>query len=69
MKRKNEALAAIGRKGGSAKVPKGFSTRDPEELKVLARLAINKRWDTVRAAKAAASHSKEGLTNGKANKG
>jgi hypothetical protein len=37
-------LAAIGRKGGQAKVPKGFSTLSEEDRKVIARKAAEARW-------------------------
>lgn len=33
-----------GRKGGSAKVPKGFSMMDKEKLREMSRKAANKRW-------------------------
>lgn len=33
-----------GRRGGLAKVPKGFAMMDKEELKKLSSKAANKRW-------------------------
>ena len=33
-----------GRRGGLAKVPKGFSKMDEERRKEIARKAANKRW-------------------------
>lgn len=33
-----------GRRGGLAKVPKGFSKMDEEKLKKIAKRAANKRW-------------------------
>lgn len=38
--------AAAGKKGGSAKVPKGFSKMDKEKLKEVSRRALAKRWGT-----------------------
>jgi len=39
-----EYLAAIGRKGGQAKVPKGFSTLSEEDRKENGRKAAAARW-------------------------
>lgn len=36
--------SAAGKKGGSAKVPKGFAMMDKEKLRELSKNAINKRW-------------------------
>jgi hypothetical protein len=43
-KKKNPAAVALGRKGGSKKVAKGFSKMDPEERAEIARKAAAKRW-------------------------
>lgn len=40
----SKAAAAMGRKGGKAKVPKGFSTMKQARLKKIAKAAIKKRW-------------------------
>jgi hypothetical protein len=40
----SKAAAILGRKGGEARVPKGFATMDPERRKKIAALAIRKRW-------------------------
>ena len=42
--RKNAAAVSLGRRGGKAKVPKGFSAMDPEKRRELARAAAKKRW-------------------------
>ena len=34
----------MGRKGGAARVPKGFATMDPERRSKLAKAAAKKRW-------------------------
>jgi hypothetical protein len=39
-----QARAAIGKRGGVAKVPKGFSKMDPKRLKSVAKDAAAKRW-------------------------
>lgn len=44
-----EYLAAIGRKGGLAKVPKGFSTLSEEDRKENGRKAAAARWGKKRA--------------------
>jgi hypothetical protein len=41
-----------GKKGGAKKVPKGFSTMDPERRKEIAKLAIAKRWANAKKNKA-----------------
>lgn len=38
------ALALIGRKGGRAKVPKGFASLTPAQRKANAKAAAAKRW-------------------------
>jgi len=43
-KRKNPAAVALGRKGGKAKVAKGFSMLDPEQRAKVAKDAAAKRW-------------------------
>ena len=40
----SKAAAALGRKGGEAKVPKGFAKMDPVRQKKIAKAAIRKRW-------------------------
>lgn len=42
--RKNPAAVSLGRRGGKAKVPKGFSKMDPERRAAIARAAAEKRW-------------------------
>ena len=41
---KNKAAAALGKKGGKVKTPKGFSTMDPARLAEIAKAAADKRW-------------------------
>jgi len=41
---KNPAAVALGRLGGAAKVPKGFSALSAEERKANASAAAKKRW-------------------------
>lgn len=36
--------AAAGKKGGSAKVPKGFAMMDKEKLKAASKKGLEKRW-------------------------
>lgn len=43
------AAAAMGRKGGKAKVPKGFAMRTPEELAELGRAGAVTRWKKAKA--------------------
>jgi hypothetical protein len=43
-KRKNQAAVELGRLGGKKKVPKGFSTMEPERRAEIARQAAAKRW-------------------------
>jgi len=44
MARKNKAAAEIGRKGGRAKVPKGFSMMTPEERSANGKKGAAVRW-------------------------
>ncbi len=46
-----EYLAEIGRRGGQAKVPKGFSSLSDEERKENARKAAEARWGKRRPGK------------------
>jgi hypothetical protein len=41
---KNRGAVAMGRKGGKAKVPKGFSSKTPEERAEAGRKGAEKRW-------------------------
>jgi len=41
---KNPAAVALGRKGGSARVPKGFSMMSKEQRSEIGRAAAKKRW-------------------------
>jgi hypothetical protein len=43
-KRKNPAAVALGRKGGKAKVAKGFSAMDPKRRAEIAKKAAAARW-------------------------
>jgi hypothetical protein len=43
-KRKPPTASDMGKKGGKAKVPKGFSMMDPDRRKKLAKEAAAKRW-------------------------
>lgn len=47
----SDYLAEIGRKGGQAKVAKGFSTLTDEQRKENARKAAQTRWGKKKAAK------------------
>jgi hypothetical protein len=40
----SKAAAALGKKGGQAKVAKGFSTMSPERRSEIAKAAAAKRW-------------------------
>jgi hypothetical protein len=40
----SKAAAVRGRKGGAAKVPKGFARMDPARRKKVVKAAIRKRW-------------------------
>jgi len=40
----NKAAAALGRKGGQAKVPKGFATMGDEEKRRIQSLGGQARW-------------------------
>ena len=51
-KEERSVLATIGRKGGQAKVPKGFAMLTPAQRKAGAKAAAAKRWG--KAGKAAA---------------
>lgn len=42
--KKDPAAVALGRKGGAARVPKGFSMKSPEERKAIAKKAAAARW-------------------------
>jgi hypothetical protein len=44
MAKKNPAAVELGRRGGSAKVAKGFSTLTMDERKANASAAANARW-------------------------
>lgn len=39
------SFSEAGKRGGSAKVPKGFSKMDKEKLREIAKQAANKRWN------------------------
>jgi hypothetical protein len=39
-----EAAAALGKKGGKVKTPKGFSTMDPARRSQIAKAAAEKLW-------------------------
>jgi general stress protein YciG len=41
---KDKAAVSLGRKGGKAKVPKGFAKMDPEKLREIGRKTAEKRW-------------------------
>ncbi len=43
-RKKNAAAVALGRKGGKAKVPKGFSQMDPPRRAEIAKKAAAARW-------------------------
>ena len=43
-KEMSEAAAAMGRKGGKSKVPKGLATMDPDEAKRIRSLGGKARW-------------------------
>jgi hypothetical protein len=43
-KRKNPAAVALGRKGGKAKVPKGFAMMDEAQRAAVAKKAASARW-------------------------
>jgi hypothetical protein len=47
--RKNQAAAALGRKGGKKRVPKGFSMMGEKDRKAIARAAILARWEKWKA--------------------
>lgn len=49
----SRAAAAMGRKGGKAKVPKGFSSMDPEARADAGRKGAQKRWGKKAAKKKA----------------
>jgi general stress protein YciG len=42
--KKNPAAVEMGKKGGLAQVPKGFSKMDPKRRAEIARKAAAKRW-------------------------
>lgn len=42
--KKDPAAVALGRKGGSKRVPKGFSMMTPERRAEIAKQAAAKRW-------------------------
>ena len=54
---KDPAAVALGQKGGKrggrAKVPKGFAKMDPKRLVEVAKKGARKRWDAYRAAQLA----------------
>jgi hypothetical protein len=39
-----QAAAILGKKGGQAKVPKGFAMMNPKRRSAIAKAAIRKRW-------------------------
>jgi hypothetical protein len=43
------AAAALGKKGGKAKVAKGFSKMDPERRSAIAKAAAAKRWGSAKS--------------------
>jgi hypothetical protein len=51
MAKKNPAAVALGRKGGKAKVPKGFSSLSEEERIASARRGAEARWGKKKASK------------------
>ena len=55
MAKKNQAAVELGRKGGKARVPKGFGNMDPEEKKRIqsegGKASAAKRWAKKKAAK------------------
>jgi general stress protein YciG len=50
-KKKNAAAVQLGRLGGQKKVPKGFSTMDPERRAEVGKKAAQKRWGKKKTAK------------------
>jgi hypothetical protein len=50
-KKKNSAAMELGRLGGQAKVPKGFSTMDPARRAEISKKAAEKRWGKKKAGK------------------
>ena len=52
------AAAAMGRKGGSARVPKGYSFLGKKELSRIGKAAAKARWGKVKADKAKAEEAK-----------
>lgn len=52
--KKNSAAVELGRLGGKVKVPKGFSTMDPERRAEVSKKAAEKRWGKKAAKKKAA---------------
>jgi len=42
--KKNQSAVRLGRKGGKAKVPKGFAKMDPARRSEIAKQAAQKRW-------------------------
>ena len=49
--KKNAAAVELGRRGGQKKVPKGFSTMDPERRSEVSKKAARARWGTKKKAK------------------
>lgn len=49
-KTKDPAAVSLGRRGGLAKVPKGFSTMDPAVRAEIGKKAARARWDKVKKA-------------------
>jgi len=47
-KKKDPAAVSMGRRGGRARVPKGFSMLSQAQRKTLARKAAAARWDKKR---------------------
>ena len=50
-KRKNPAAVSLGRKGGQARVPKGFSALTAEQRSEMAKKANESRWGKPKAKK------------------
>ncbi len=68
-KKKNPAAVALGKLGGAAKVPKGFSALSKAKRIANARNGAKARWAAVKAAKAeAAAQEKAGVKKAKGKK-
>ena len=53
IKKKNAAAVALGRLGGSKKVPKGLAQLSPEKRTAIAKQGAAKRWAKAKPAKKA----------------